>query len=355
MMRVLQVYSEFHPQASGVARHMDGLARALAGQGVAVEVAALAVASDLGPRPYGVTRLRLGDLPAAVRRAEVVHAHGSRTLAAALALGLARALGKPSVFTPHCYYDAGSLPRRLAKRVWDRTVESLLARWCGAMILLHQGWLDDIRQRGLRPRRTLVVPNCIDADALGERQDAAGIRRLDGAPAILSVGRLDPVKRLDDVIRALAQPGLAGAVLHVVGTGPDAERLHHLAQAPDVAGRVRFHGWQDDMAAAAMMAGCDVMVLASEREGLPTVLLEALLAGVPMVHSDIAGCMAIADEVGWNGGYPLGDVAALAARLAGLAGGGVPAQVSARVRARFSWQGRGGEILDLYRSLMAGR
>lgn len=351
MIRILQVHREFHPQAGGVARHMDGLARSLTKQGMAVEVIAGNVARGLDLLPYRVIQAGPGSLVAAIRRSDIVHAHGSRTLSTVLALGLARAMGKPSVFTPHCYYDGGPLALRLAKRLWDSSVEGWMTRWAGAVILLHPGWLDDVRQRGLRPRQVLIVPNCIDADALIERHAAAGGTPLDGAPAILSVGRLDSVKRLDDVIAALAQPLLAQAVLHLVGTGPDEARLRQLAASPAVAGRVRFHGWLDDSATADMMCGCDVMVLASEREGLPTVLLEALLAGVPMVHSDIEGCMAVAAEVRWDGAFPLGDVAALASRLSVLAGSAVPEAVHARVCARFSWQGRVGEIAALYHSL----
>ncbi|MEI6559703.1 MAG: glycosyltransferase family 4 protein [Rhodospirillaceae bacterium] len=356
MIRALHVHSEFHPQASGVARHIDGLARALSSRcGVAVEI--LAPRASLIPDrpPYRVTIGGIRELAGAIRRSDVVHAHGSRKAITILALHLAAALGKPSVFTPHCYYDGGGLAVRLAKRLWDGTLERWAVWRTGAVILLHAGWRADIMiGRGIRPRYSLVVPNCIDADALDVRLSSIVPVPLEGQPALLSVGRLDPIKRLDDVIAALGQPELATAVLHVVGAGPDAERLRRLAAMPAVAGRVRFYGWQDDGAVAAMMRGCGAMVLASEREGLPTVLLEALLAGIAMVHSDIQGCMAIASEVGWDGAFPQGDVPALARRLDELSGTTVPPSVSDKVRERFTWQGRAAEICALYECLIGG-
>lgn len=174
-------------------------------------------------------------------------------------------------------------------------------------MLLHDGRRDDLARRGLHPRRILTVPNCIN-----ERSDglAPSALRLEGQPALLSIVRLDPIKRLDDVIAALGQPELCSAILHVVGQGPDRARLEAVAQGLGVAERVRFHDWQDDAATNNMMMGCDAMVLASAREGMPTVVLEALLAGVPIACSDIDGNRAILTAVGWDATFALGDIAA---------------------------------------------
>jgi Glycosyltransferase len=353
MIRVLQVHCEFMPQSSGVARHMDGMAQALAGGG---EVEPTVFAQRVGPvgeRGYRVLAGSFAGLPAQVGACDVVHAHGARTAISAAALRLARLLGKPAVFTPHCYYRGGGWGRRLGKRVWDVCVERSSVGGADAVILLHPGWAGVLRGMNFRPRRIEVIPNCIDADAILARLAAAPALRLSGRPALLSVGRIDRVKRLDDAIRALTEPGLGRAELHIVGQGGDDARLKTLAASLGLAGRVHFLGWRDDRETAAMMRGCDAMVLASEQEGLPTVLLEALLARIPMVVSDIAGNRAVADAVGWRGIFPLGDTRALAACTLDSLSSPVGAPVADAVRDRFSWQGRVGEVAALYRDLTA--
>ncbi|WAH57619.1 glycosyltransferase [Pseudomonas silvicola] len=350
-VKVLQVSKEFEPLSSGVARHIQGLALALRGQGE-VRLAVLAPTVDRRDPPCPLTQGGYASLWRAVGDSDVVHVHGARTPFTAVAAMLARLRGVAVVYTPHCYYDTGTWWRRGLKRLWDLTVERWLVRAAGAVVLLHQGWVVDLARRGLHPGRVLIVPNCID-----EHREAfsAPVERLAGSPALLSVGRLDPVKRLDDVILALGTDVLAGAQLHVVGRGDDRLRLEALAEARGLAARVHFHGWQDDLATARMMAGCDAMVLASEREGMPTVVLEALLAGVPILCSDIEGCRAITDAVGWPALFPLAEPEALARCAAAYAGRPVPEAVRDAVRDGFTWSRRAAALAQVYGALLEPR
>lgn len=356
MIRVLTVHCEFRPQSSGVARHIEGLSRALLARG---DIEPVILAQNLvkvpDDYPGPVDAGGFGRLLPLIRTVDVVHVHGSRTGISALALRLARWLGKPVVFTPHCYYQGGTRLQQGLKRGWDLLVERGTVRGADAVILLHSGWSQVMQDIGLRGRREEIIPNCLDADALMARLQQAGGRRLSGAPAILSVGRLDPVKRLDDGIRALTECGMEQAEFHIVGQGADRERLEALAMQCGVAARVHFHGWQDDASTAAMMKGCDVMLLASEREGLPTVLLESLLAGVPMAISDIEGNRAIADVVGWPFRFPVGDGAALARCVADCVVSGVDPAVREAVLQQFSWQSRANEVAALYLDLLRQR
>jgi glycosyltransferase involved in cell wall biosynthesis len=349
MIRVLHVSREFEPRSSGVARHIHGLALALAGE-ADLHLEILAPRVDAEPGPYTLSRGSYAALGAAIARNDILHVHGARTPLAAAAAHLAALRGTPVLYTPHCYYDSGGSGKRLLKRAWDLSVERSLMRRSQAVILLHDGWPADLARRGLQPRRTLIVPNCID-----DASSAADLpaQPLDGQPAILSIGRLDPIKRLDDVIAALRDPALGDAVLHLVGRGDDRPRLEALAQRLGVGTRVRFHGWQDDAATQRMMRGCDLMVLASEREGLPTVILEALLAGVPIACSDIDGNRAITQRVGWQAHFPLGAIPALAACLKQTAGRRVSAEVIEAVRSQFTWQRRAAELAGVYRQLHA--
>lgn len=343
-IRVLHVSKEFEPLSSGVARHIQGLATAIQTDDT-VRITILAPRVDVAGGGLNVRQGGYRSLWSALADHDLVHVHGARTPIAAFAALLAVIRGRPLVYTPHCYYDTGSRWRRLFKRLWDNTVERLMVRAAKAVVLLHKGWETDLARRGLQPSRTLIIPNCID----DHRQPAvASPEPLEGAPALLSIGRLDPVKRLDDVIAALKMPPLTQAVLHIVGQGSDRSRLQALTAQWGLSSRVRFHGWQDDAVTQQMMAGCKAMVLASEREGMPTVILEALLAGVPIVCSDIEGCRAITDAVGWNDVFALGDIPALAACAAQSAQRTVPATVIEAVRHGFTWQRKAAELVTFY-------
>ena len=347
-IRVLHVSKEFEPLSSGVARHIQGLATAIQADD-STRITILAPQVNVAGDGLDVRQGGHRSLWSALAEHDLVHVHGARTPIAAFAALLAVVRGKPLVYTPHCYYDTGSRWRRLLKRLWDCTVERLMVRAASAVVLLHKGWEADLDRRGLQPTRTLIIPNCID----DHRQPAvASPVPLEGAPALLSIGRLDPVKRLDDVIAALKTPPLAQAILHIVGQGSDRPRLEALTAQWGLSSRVRFHGWQDDAVTQQMMAGCKTMVLASEREGMPTVILEALLAGVPIVCSDIEGCRAITDAVGWNGVFALGDIPALGACAAQCAQSQVPASVVEAVRQGFTWQRKAAELVTFYQQAM---
>lgn len=348
-LRVLQVSKEFHPQSSGVARHIQGLARALATD-AALELRLLAPSVDVAAAPCPAMAGGYRQLWASLGDCDVVHVHGARTLFAAVAALLARWRRRPVIYTPHCYYDTGSPWRRGLKRLWDLVVERFLVRSAGVVVLLHQGWVDDLARRGLYPRRILLVPNCIAEPPAATRAEAPP---LEGRPALLSIGRLDPIKRLDDAIVALRETPLCEAVLHLVGQGDDRTRLEALALRLDVAARVRFHGWQDDATTAGMMGRCAAMLLASEREGMPTVVLEALLAGVPIACSNIEGNGAILEKVGWEARFALGDVAALARCAAHTAQRTVPTEVRQAVRAHFTWEGEAPRLAAIYAELTA--
>lgn len=343
-IRVLHVSKEFSPLSSGVARHIQGLATAIQTDDT-TSITILAPLVDVAGSELEVRQGGYRSLWAALADHDLVHVHGARTPIAAFTTLLALVRGRPLVYTPHCYYDTGSRWLRLLKRLWDSTVERLMVRAASAVVLLHRGWEADLARRGLQPKRILIIPNCVD----DHRQPTiTNPVPLEGKPALLSIGRLDPVKRLDDVIAALKTPPLTQAVLHIVGQGVDRSRLETLTAQWGLSSRVRFHGWQDDAVTQQMMAGCKAMVLASEREGMPTVILEALLAGVPIACSNIEGCRAVTDAVGWNGVFTLGDIPALGACVAQSAQRTVPATVIEAVRHGFTWQRKAAELVAFY-------
>jgi glycosyltransferase involved in cell wall biosynthesis len=142
-----------------------------------------------------------------------------------------------------------------------------------------------------------VVPMGIDRARLhGDRERGRRTLGLAGQ-TILFLGRLVPIKGVDLLLEALA-PGGAGVGLPacellVAGDGPLRGELCAKAQALGVS--ARFLGEIRGQDKADLLAAADVLVVPSRRlgdgrtEGTPTVLFEALAAGVPVVATRDAG------------------------------------------------------------------
>jgi glycosyltransferase involved in cell wall biosynthesis len=349
------VYKDFAPRqgGGGVARHIDGLATVSAAEGYSVRVIAPGAAPGSGDEIYSITQT--GGFGLLSRRlwqhigwADTVHVHGARTPIAAAAAVMARLRGKRLIYTPHCYYDNDrSTVRRCVKMLWDRTIEHWMLRNGDPVVLLADFWSRYLDDRNLTPTRTAVLPNCVLESRM---QQVPPLRKtLAGNPALLSVGRLDRVKCVDDTIRMLAEPGLEEAVLHVVGSGPDRTRLERIAHTEALSARVEFHGFLDDPTVAAFAAAADTFVLSSAVEGMPTVIIEMILSGCPVAASDIPGNRAILAAVGLEHClYPLHDLRALASRVDTRCDNALPAAAIAGMRAQFTWEGVRPRIRTLY-------
>lgn len=102
-------------------------------------------------------------------------------------------------------------------------------------------------------------------------------------PRILVVARLAPEKRVDRVLQALTE--VPGAHLYIVGDGPLRRPLELLAERLGLTHRVHFLGWKTNVVPYYQHADC--FVLTSAFEGYGMALLEASLAGCPVVSTHV--------------------------------------------------------------------
>lgn len=117
-----------------------------------------------------------------------------------------------------------------------------------------------------------------------------------GARAVLHVGRGKPVKNRALAVRALAS---ASADVHLVFAGDADSEVQELTErtASDlgVTDRVHYLGHRSDV--PALLAAADALLLTSQYEGLPGVMMEAKAAGLPIVASDIPGARYVAERL----------------------------------------------------------
>lgn len=170
------------------------------------------------------------------------------------------------------------------------------------------------------PGRVHHLPNATDFDAV----DALARAEAPAAPAgrlrVISVGRLERVKRFDLLLEAVARLRTRAELdleLVILGEGRERPRLEARAAAPDLAGRVQLPGFSPNP--YAWLARADLFALCSDSEGLPNALVEAQGLGLPAVATEGASGAGDVVENGVTGSLvPPGDVAALEAALAAL-------------------------------------
>ncbi|MCX7819240.1 MAG: glycosyltransferase [Kiritimatiellae bacterium] len=258
----------------------------------------------------------------------------------------------------------GELRDTLADRWTVRSVVDRILTDC------HATRAELLRRRWLRPARVVVAYNGVTPishwpdEALRRRARTVLLgNRSDVGPIAVVVGRLDAAKRVDDVLGAFAAVGAdVAARLVVIGDGPDRERIQALVRSFGVQERVELLGWRDD--AAELMWGADLLIHASEREGLSNAILEAMAAGLPVVATKSGGT-AEAVEDGLTGRLvDCGDRAAMAAAIGELLrdralASRLGAAGAARVRERFTVPGMVraircamGEVVALRRRLV---
>lgn len=102
-------------------------------------------------------------------------------------------------------------------------------------------------------------------------------------PLVGVIARFDPVKGVDVAIEAVAR--LGGVHLDIAGDGRERPAIESLIDRLGVADRVRLLGYRAD--ARHLLATFDVFVLASRLEGMSMSIIEAMLAGTPLVATDV--------------------------------------------------------------------
>ncbi len=177
------------------------------------------------------------------------------------------------------------------ERRWHLTVDRWTHRLCRMEIGNSQSVIDHLHhEAGLPESWLLLVRGGVDVERFDRAEPIRKSKlNAEGSDSLLAwVGRLDPVKGLDDLLRALAIVRQRFAShLVLVGDGPERSRLEELATELDLAKCVSFVGVREDV--PEILKACDVFVFPSQTEGMPNALLEAMAAGCAIVCTDVPG------------------------------------------------------------------
>lgn len=145
-----------------------------------------------------------------------------------------------------------------------------------------QAVMDFYKAQYILPSCTAVIPNGIPVSEISEVA-----KRDDTKFIITSVARLHPQKNLQTLIQAagLLKKTIPNLCVQIVGEGAEREKLQSLTQKLNLSEIISFFGRRDDV--GEILAGSDVFVLPSKKEGMSNALLEAMASGCACVVSDI--------------------------------------------------------------------
>ncbi|WP_158309754.1 glycosyltransferase [Microbacterium testaceum] len=228
-------------------------------------------------------------------RYDVVHVHGFQSYPGTMAMRIARRAGIPYLIEPH-----GALDRYhwntnvLRKRAWLRIADAKnLAGLSGAIYsseLEAQQALDVLPDTRAFRMNLAVDEQLFAIDRTTKRE---------GPAKIVYLGRLTKKKRVDLVVRALAETPLRerGARLFIAG-GSDGtiQDPNALAHEIGVGDQVTSLGPVNSARRRDLLSECDVFVLPSEDESFGVAVAEAMAAGARVVTSQHVGIAAPASE-----------------------------------------------------------
>jgi glycosyltransferase involved in cell wall biosynthesis len=233
---------------------------------------------------------------------------------------------------------------------WRERVAAQALRMPDVVVCVSQAVAEYARARGAR---TAVVPNGVPEPVL--RPDAREALGLEPAGLVVGgIGRLDRQKGWDVLCRAAAllATELPDVTFVVIGEGPERERLTSVPGAE----RVRFLGHRNG--AASYLSAFDLLVLPSRYEAFGLVALEAMLAGVPVVASNVGGLPEVLGDAGVLVESERPDLLAAAlARLSRDAGArsSHARRAAERARTRFSAEAMAHGTETVYRRLLESR
>lgn len=283
----------------------------------------------------------------------VLQSHGYKP--ALLAWCLKHVTGLPWVAFSHGYTSEN---RRMA--IYNR-LDTWLLRRADRVVVMSRAMGQWLQTQGVPEERIQIIYNAVDVEDYHPEAEATNFRSVCQADEdellVGVIGRLSPEKGQRAFLRAFREVvrvvPYAKAVL--VGEGQDRAVLEAEVAAAGLKNRVIFAGYHRNM--SAVYAALDLVVIPSFSEGLPNVLLEAMLHRKAVVATSVGGIPEVIPSVMSSLLVPPGDLGALARGMIrclrdpalrltyGELGGD-------HVRQHFSPARRADRIMDLYRSLV---
>jgi glycosyltransferase involved in cell wall biosynthesis len=287
------------------------------------------------------------------KKIDIIHA---QLQDATIFAGLANQFtGVPVVVTRHLIGDdAGNFRRRMRNWVEQQAIR----RWVVRVISVSDAARDAYAEMtGLPLDRFQTIYNGIEIDNFIVDVDRDTLRDSlnlpTDKPLVVMVGVMRPGKGHEICIAAARQ--FADAHFLLIGDGKPQYRAQLESQVDGIGDRVHFLGQRMDI--HLLLAASNLLVLPSDSEALPTVLIEAAAAGLPVVASDVGGVSEIVDDGVTGLLIPPRDPSALAEAIRLLLSDPAQmAQMGGRAReivaSKFTLSRQANDLIELYENIV---
>ncbi len=310
MNRLVHITPYYPPHVGGMENVARSLVLALGEQGTAVTVLASTIGAKRAPRlerpSPNVTVRRLRSLEFAhtpfmfslpfwllnMPRKSLFHVHIAQAFIPEIALLIGRLRGIPVV--GHFHLDVQPSGKmggffRLYKKVFLRFTLRRLDR----IIVFSKAQQQLLEASyGVAPGNIDVIPNAIDRPFFLDSAYQPSKKPLQ----LLYVGRLSKQKRVDRLLAAMTEVTVP-VTLRIVGGGELEPELREQAKALGLQ-NVTFEGVKKDAGLRAAYRAADALVITSDLEGCPLVVLEAMAMKLPVIGTDVMGIRELVQHVG---------------------------------------------------------
>jgi glycosyltransferase involved in cell wall biosynthesis len=209
--------------------------------------------------------------------------------------------------------------RNIDKQTWQFLLDRLTIHWADRVVFNSQHVIPfSVAFERVQPEQALHIPNgiCLAApDPAARARLQAELTIPHDAQILGMLGRLAPQKGYPYLLEALARVVAQhpNVVQLIIGDGPLLDVLTNQAQQLGIRDNIRFTGGRSDV--PDLLAALDLYVHSSLFEGLPNSVMEAMLAGKPVICTSVDGVPEIIDHgvTGWL--VPPRDAAALARQI----------------------------------------
>lgn len=232
-------------------------------------------------------------------RVLVFAADGPSFVEKGLMVLIARLLGHHVVFSPR----SGIVIDDFEQSRFFRWFIPLVIRNASVLLCQSARWARWYQERArVDSRRIEIVPNWVrlqDYAELAAARDPVACDRV----VFLYMGWLEEFKGIRDLVAAVGavRSELGDAKFEICGNGSLSGRLQQEVAELGLSDRFTFHGWVTGGAKRDVLAGANVLVMPSHREGLPNAALEAMASGLPVLATRVGGLPDLVDHgrTGW--------------------------------------------------------
>jgi glycosyltransferase involved in cell wall biosynthesis len=218
------------------------------------------------------------------RSIDIIHTHDFRSNI--FGLICAKKMHIPLVSTCH-----GWISNNTKGKIYT-ALDKYLLRYHDRVIVVSEIMKKHLVKIGVKENKIHVINNALVINDYVINRENNSFRKefniSSDKRVIANIGRLSPEKKQDSFLKAAKHIAYNNDLVFVlIGVGPEEKRLRQLASDLGINEKVIFTGYRNDM--VDIYNGTDLVVQSSITEGMPNIVLESLLMGVPVIATNVGG------------------------------------------------------------------